>query len=500
MKEKNSEAGGGGGTAAFATLFGLIGDAAIVIDGSTGRITAANAALATRAGRPSGVLAGASAEGLIELDPPEAGWLARAEGKSNGWLLAGAGVRIPVEIRWRGVGSGETVVILHDRRAQLEAEALGRSVALMQRTQALGQMASGIAHDFNNTLMATLPWADLLHRKFPDEPTIVKAADQIRRSVHRAKEVTRQLLDFAQPRRPQKTRVRLGDLVRQQMKMIRPALPPEIEIDVRVDENAEVDADAAQLGQVLLNLALNARDAMPGGGSFSVTVRPPSPEEARAWRAEPEAFVVLAVRDTGRGIPERDRDAIFDPFFTTKELGKATGLGLPVVVRLVEQHAGSIHVVSEPGQGTSFFVVLPRAVAAVAETTEAAERPLGFLTGRRVFVVDDETAILEGVEMLLEMEGASVEAFTRGAELVARLEREPVPDLVVLDLGMPEMSGREVHAAVRRRFPDLPILVSSGYGDAERVDELLTDRRTAYRQKPYDADALFGAIDELLKR
>lgn len=389
------------------------------------------------------------------------------------------------------------IVAAEQRQAELE-----RSLAQAQRMQALGQMASGIAHDFNNSLMAALPWADVLRRKFPDDESIQKATDQIRRAIHRAKEVTRHLLDFAQPKQPQKRRMSLENLVRQQVRMMRPAIPPEIEVTVDVQEKGLVEVDPNQVGQVLLNLALNSRDAMAEGGRIAFVIRRATPAEAHRWNVAAAEVVVLTVSDTGHGISQPDLDVIFNPFFTTKDVGKGSGLGLPVVMRIIQQHDGSVFVDSKPGLGTTFFIVLRRAAdTETAPDPGPASTPVQ--TGRRFadrtfFLVDDEPAILEGLTAILKGEGARVESWSRGAELIEALASGKRPDLVVLDLGMPGISGKDVHRAIRDRSPSLPVVISTGYGDAERLDRLLADAKTRYHQKPYDAEALFATIETLI--
>lgn len=367
-----------------------------------------------------------------------------------------------------------------------------------QKLEALGLMAAGIAHDFNNTLMAALPWAELLRRKYENDEMIVRAADHIRRAVFRAAEGTKQLLDFAQPRKPQKKRVDLASIVRQQTKVVRPAIPAEIAVHVET-KPLNVRVDPGQVGQVLLNLMLNARDAMAGGGDLFVEVREIDESEAARWQVTKRS-AVLVIRDTGAGMSETTRNRIFDPFFTTKELGKGTGLGLSVAHRVIDQNDGRLIVESEEGVGTTCYVILPLDDGEIADETDA--KPPQTPARRReidVVVVDDDEAIAAGIALGLESYGARITALTRGADLLQRIDARRVPNLIVMDFSMPGMRGDELHREIRARLPDVPIIISSGYDNHEAIEKLREDRHTRFRRKPYDVEELFLDYDEMQK-
>jgi CheY-like chemotaxis protein len=257
--------------------------------------------------------------------------------------------------------------------------------------------------------------------------------------------------------------------------------------------------DEARIAQVLLNLILNAGDAMPGGGHLSIEVRGISEGEASRWDVDRGAFVLLSVSDTGTGIEKAVLERIFDPFFTTKGIGKGTGLGLAVAHRIVHDHHGAIHVESVPGQGTTFYVLLPKGEAApqADQFAPAAAIP-GILRGTQVLLVDDDLVIIEIVRYALVSEGMTVEVVTTGPEAIRKVTDGFCPDIVILDLGLPDMSGDRVHALLRARMADLPIIVSSGYGDRARIDPLLRDPKTAYFQKPYRMEALIRQITAML--
>lgn len=416
-------------------------------------------------------------------------------------LTSSAGEEIPVSChvaKLQPQGQGTEMRSLRDLRPELRNAELERSLTQVQKIQSLGQMASGIAHDFNNTLMAALPWADLLRRKYPADESIQKAADQIRRAVHRARDVTRQLLDFAQPKKPQREEIDLIELVRRQLPLMRPVIPPEIEIQTQLTpDTPRVWADPGQLGQLLLNLALNAREAMLDGGVLGLNVRPSSAKEESRWGFAAGRFAILSVSDNGVGMDEEMLDRIFDPFFTTKDVGEGSGLGLAVVHRIVEHHGGFVKVSSQKGRGTSIDVFLPVPQKETGLPTLVTSKEMS-VAGLSVLIVDDETAVSEGIGMLLELQGAKVTAVTRGEEALRRLASGLRPSVVVLDLGMPEMSGEKVYAAIREKFSDLPIVISSGYGDRARVDPFLQDPKTRFLQKPYEIEDLLREVAALV--
>ncbi|HXI13082.1 MAG TPA: PAS domain S-box protein [Thermoanaerobaculia bacterium] len=423
-----------------------------------------------------------------------------AAGETLMLLTTAAGIEIPISVRSSELETSDgsaTMMALHDLTAELRAAELERSLTHVQKIESLGQMASGIAHDFNNTLMAALPWADLMRRKYKDDPTIQKAADQIRTAVHRARDVTRQLLDFSQPRKPQKQEIFLTALLQSQLKLIRPVMPPEIELTSEMNEaTPSVHADPAQIGQVLLNLALNARDAMPERGTLSISVHPSSSKEERRWGIEHGRYAVLRVTDTGIGMSDETMQKVFDPFFTTKDIGKGSGLGLSVVHRIVEQNGGLVRISSQPNRGTSFFVLLP-VTRSEPETPASGEAPFSF-EGLHILIVDDERVVAEGLASLLELEGASVDSLDRGQKAIDLIQNGSRPDLVILDLGMPEMRGEKVHEELKKLLPALPVLISSGYGDEERIAPLMLDERNRFLQKPYDTEELLATIASML--
>lgn len=386
--------------------------------------------------------------------------------------------------------SRELIDDLEQKRHELsealtKSAELERSLAQAQKLDSLGHMATGIAHDFNNTMMSALPWADLVARKGQNDPELQHAANRIRSAISRAREVTSQLLGFAQPKRPELQQIQLGHFLRQELQTLQLSVPEDVQI--RIDERATgtVEIDPSMFSHVLLNLTLNARDAMPDGGVLTFTVRQAKPGEHNP-NVAPDTFLALDISDTGTGIDPSIAATIFDPFFTTKPFGKGTGLGLSVVHRTMSEAGGYVYVRSTPGSGSTFTLLLPgRRAEAPAVVTAVAPEPDSKPEGLRVMVVDDDHAVLEGLELMLELSGAVPTTRDSGADAITLLDSGFEPDVIILDLGMPGMSGTEVHAAIRERGLRMPIVISSGYGERERIDRLLSDGLTLYLQKPY---------------
>lgn len=375
---------------------------------------------------------------------------------------------------------------------------LERTLIQAQKMEAFGQVGSGIAHEFNNVLMAAMPWAEILERQGRSEEQIRIAARQILTALRRGRDVARQMLGFARPQHPTIASFPIVPVLREQVSMLRPALPREIEIEFEAsDESLVIRADVSQLNQVLLNLALNARDAMPEGGTLRVDVRTLQPSDVRRWGFSPSDYLIIVVSDSGTGMDQATALRIFDPFFTTKDIGKGSGLGLSVVHRIVNQHSGMIFVDSARGVGTTFYLLLPRAAKRGDARQPGRDEATGLCDGKKVLIVDDEPSVTAGTRAMLEAQGAIVSEAARGKLALQMLDHGLRPDFVILDLGLPEMKGEEVHQHMRRRLPDLPIIIASGYGEIDRVRPLLADRHTRFRQKPYELSELMIVVREL---
>jgi signal transduction histidine kinase/CheY-like chemotaxis protein len=381
-----------------------------------------------------------------------------------------------------------------------------------QRMEAVGQLAGGIAHDFNNLLSVITGNLELLAADLPpDLPPTHPAredADEIARAATRARHLVRHLLAFSrkQPARPQHLRV--GELVRNAEKLLRRVIGEEIALEVHVGEGeAAVHVDAGQLEQVLINLAVNARDAMltplhghPGtGGVLAIEVDALALDaaEARQWETTPGPWVRLRVRDTGHGMDAATRVQAFEPFFTTKDVGRGTGLGLSTVFGIVRQARGVVRVDSVPGGGTTFTVLLPAAAedGAAAAGTPPPRAAAGSST---VLLVEDEAPVRAVARRLLERRGYTVLEARHGADAldVWRAHGSAV-EVVITDVRMPELGGRELVARLRAERPRVPVVYMSGYAD--EGPRLASGSYDAFVEKPFTSEALFGALDGVLR-
>jgi PAS domain S-box-containing protein len=389
------------------------------------------------------------------------------------------------------------IVVLVDleERKRLEAQLLQA-----QKMEAVGRLAGGIAHDFNNVLGVILGHAELLRRQAAD--TQRARLDQILEAAQRASGLTRQLLAFS---RKQVVDPRVLDLnlhLLDMEKMLARLIGEDVQLVIaRSGDLGRVKADAAQLEQVVLNLAVNARDAMADGGRLRIETRNVDLEAPPAGGQEPMApgrYVMMAVSDSGHGIPPADLPFVFEPFFTTKEPGKGTGLGLAMVYGVVKQAGGYVFVYSEVGQGTTFKVYLPRVdEPAAADPPEAPAPSRGSET---ILLVEDETSLRAIAREILEEHGYRILEAERGDEAlaVARRHAEPI-HLLLTDVVMPGMNGRALAEALVAERPSLRVLYMSGYTDDVIADRGVLEPGTRLLMKPFTAAALLRRVHEALR-
>jgi CheY-like chemotaxis protein len=362
---------------------------------------------------------------------------------------------------------------------------------------AIGQLAGGVAHDFNNLLTGILACASAIAEDAPRGGPIEEAARTIEQAAKRAAELTRQLLGFARRGKLRAAPVDLHLAVREVTRLLARTLGPAIVVESRLEApRATVFGDAGQLQQAILNLAVNARDAMPGGGRLTLETRlveRTAPELAAHPTARPGRYVALAVSDTGTGIPADLLERIFEPFFTTKEPGRGTGMGLATVYGIATNHGGFVEVRSEEGRGACFTLCLPAHDApAVAEQAPAPAVPP---PGCRVLVVDDEDVVRATAERALERAGCAPVLCDGGPAAVAFLRAHPgAADVAVVDLGMPGMDGLDTFRALRALDPALPVVIASGYGRDGRAQAVLDEGAVEFLQKPWTLEALAAAI------
>ena len=382
---------------------------------------------------------------------------------------------------------------LEEKRERLEAQ-----LAHAQRFEALGTLAAGMAHDFNNLLGVVLGHAALLAQGPADPARVARAAEVLRLAGERATSLVRRILTFARRTDARFEVVDAWATLAEVERLLRDILPREIAIEVSDDPgHAFVWADRGQLQQVLLNLCLNARDAMPAGGRLSLRVARANGSRVRARCPEAAGaeYVELSVTDTGCGMNEQTRRRVFEPFFTTKVSGKGSGLGLSVVYGIAKAHGGSVDVESAEGRGTVFRLYLPLCLAPAAA---AAPEPVGRRGHGTVLLVEDEEMLAEVGHAWLEEAGYDVLVAADGdAALDAFREQGGRVDLVVCDMGLPKRGGREVFFALRELAPRLRVILVSGFFEPSERVELAKAGVCGFLEKPYREEELLEAVTQV---
>jgi signal transduction histidine kinase/ActR/RegA family two-component response regulator len=393
-----------------------------------------------------------------------------------------------------------------ERRVEERTGELRRSEEQLRQSQkleAIGRLAGGIAHDFNNLLSVILGHSDLVLLDLaPDDPHRADL-EAIRSAGNRTAELTRQLLVFSRQQVVQPSVLRLDDVLDDVHRILVRLLGEDIELRlVPGKETGRVRADRSQLAQVVLNLAVNARDAMPRGGRLTLETANVDldGDYARAHLGVvPGPYVMLAVSDTGVGMDEATQARIFEPFFTTKEQGKGTGLGLSTVFGIVRQAGGAVWVYSEPGRGSTFKVYLPRVDEAATTTVARDPSPVLARGDETILLVEDEDLVRSVTRNILERAGYRViEARSPHQALLLAEQEQGAIDLVVSDVIMPKMNGRQLADRLLALRPGLRILFMSGYTDDVILQHGVLDGRAPFLQKPVSPDALTRKVREVL--
>jgi PAS domain S-box-containing protein len=399
------------------------------------------------------------------------------------------GHKIKIEISMSGVRRRDGNVYNLLVRDITGKVALEEQMRQSQKMEAIGQLTGGIAHDFNNVLTAITSIIGILSDGVADKPQLVEATKLIAAASRRGAELTRRLLAFArkQPLEPRETDV--NALIVNAQKLFRPALGEQVEVEVSLDEHAwPALVDPTQLTTALLNLAVNSRDAMPKGGKLTLETRNVVLDETYTHlhaEATPGDYVMIAVSDTGSGIPAAIRDKIFDPFFSTKGVGKGTGLGLSMVYGFVKQSGGQIDVYSEEGHGTSIKLYLPRA-SAPEEVAEAAAPSLIEGGMETILVVEDDALVRRSVTTQIQSLGYQTISVGSGAEALEVVERGDSFDLLFTDVIMPgSINGRELADEVLKRRPGMKVLFTSGYTEDAIFHHGRLDPGVLLLAKPY---------------
>ena len=422
------------------------------------------------------------------------------------------------EYRWfqsrdtvfRRDGQGEVVQVLsvaqditQIKEAEVTRNHLEAQLRQSQKMEAVGQLAAGVAHDFNNLLTVIQGNASLLQEGHSDEAALF--CEQILEAARRATTLTQQLLLFSRRQVPQRQLLNLGEVISRLSEMLQRLLGEHIRMEWGCDAGLpSVSADPGMIEQLVLNLAVNARDAMPGGGTISLSLRALNLDAAAAGRhpkARPGRFVCLTVADTGCGIDPKTLPRIFEPFFTTKDLGKGTGLGLATAYGIVEQHQGWIEVTTGLNKGSTFHIYLPATEGQPTAPTANSAPRLRPGQNETILLVEDELAVLTFAERVLRRGGYRVLAATTGAEALELWPRHKDQiQLLVSDHLMPEgMTGLELATRLKSEKPQLKAILTSGYCmEAEALASGTSDILAAFLAKPFTPEALLQAVQEAL--
>ncbi|MCK5879858.1 MAG: PAS domain S-box protein, partial [Holophagae bacterium] len=397
--------------------------------------------------------------------------------------------------------SGKVVNYVGVKRDVTQELTMEEQFRQSQKMEAVGKLAGGVAHDFNNLLGVIMGYTELAQNQIGPDHGISKHLKAIERAAERSAGLTRQLLAFSRKQKLESKVINLNDLLKNLEKMLRRVIGEDIEfMTAYTDDLDKVEADPGQIEQIIMNLAVNARDAMPEGGKLTI-------ESANVYLDEryarthlgtiPGRYVMLAVLDTGSGMDEETRSRIFEPFFTTKEEGKGTGLGLSTVYGIVKQSGGHIWCYSEPDKGTTFEVYLPRTDAGLSRKKEGNAVKIAQGGSENILLVEDETEIRHLLKEMLKELNYNITVAENGIEALHLIEGKGFrPDLIITDVVMPHMGGKSLVDRVRKIVPDQKVLYMSGYTDHSAVQNGALDPDIPFIQKPFN----FPDIAEKIKQ
>jgi two-component system, cell cycle sensor histidine kinase and response regulator CckA len=392
-------------------------------------------------------------------------------------------------------------------RAQADRDRLERQLQQSQRLESLGQLAGGVAHDFNNLLGVISSYAAFVaeeverRRPFDGWQTVRADIEQVQRAAQRAAELTHQLLSFARREVVQPRVLSVNDVVSSIKQLLLRTLGEHVELITDLADGLDpVLADPGQIEQVLVNLAVNARDAMPGGGKLTIETSTMQADEeyaASRYRTPPGRYAAIKVSDTGTGMPAEVAERAFEPFYTTKPKGEGSGLGLATVYGIITQAGGSVRIYSEPGLGTTLTVLLPVTDQLAVPIAAPPGKPRGG-AGQTVLVVEDEAALREVTRRILDRNGYRVRVAGTGQEAIDISAGADQIDILLTDVVMPRMQGKEVAERVRALQPGVRVLFMSGYTQGLLGAQGVLEPGTRLIEKPFSEAALLGNIDAIL--
>ncbi len=405
-----------------------------------------------------------------------------------------------LDVRSAAFAPGVLVYTVRDLTRQRKLE---DQLIQAQKMEAVGQLAGGVAHDFNNLLTVIMSYSSMLLADMGADDAVRGDIQEISDAAGRAAALTRQLLAFSRKQVLQMRAVNVNAVVTDVERMLRRLIGEDILLTTHLDPDlALINADPGQLEQVLINLAVNARDAMPGGGDLTITTDNAELSDEHGERhlgAAPGTYVMLAVTDTGSGMTKDVQQRLFEPFYTTKGVGKGTGLGLATVHGIVKQSGGDVYVYSELGHGTTFKVYFPRLTTAEPVTITTEHRAITPSGSETVLLAEDDEAIRTlGARVLGTLGYNVLVARTGGEALRIVAEHKGQIDLIATDVVMPEMNGSQLVEKVLEARPGIRVLFMSGYTDDEVMRRGVIDGQTAFLQKPFTPDLLAHKVREVL--
>ncbi len=493
----------------YREIFNTSSDAIFIHDAATGAILDVNDRMLEIFGFDREELEATSYEGTLTGDPPytlehaqthmqravEEGpqvfeWMARRKNGTHFW--------VEVSLRRTEIGGMDRILAVVrdiDDRKRME-EQLRQS----EKLQAVGRLAGGVAHDFNNQLTGIIGWTELIQDRIGNDPDLEKATVSILTSAQRASDLTAQLLAFARKGKFESRPVDLHDLINEVTQLLTHTIDKRISIETRLEaEEPYTTGDPSQLQNALLNLGVNARDAMPEGGQLVFSTRNIDLTEEKDccqhWELQPGTYVEMSVTDTGEGMDQERLKSIFEPFFTTKNATKGTGLGLAAVYGTVNSHNGGIVVTSTPGAGSTFRVCLP--LGSKPAQVLPMEEPLREHASGRILVIDDEEILIQTVSAILRKDGYDTVTCTDSREGIELYRQSPGNfDLVLLDMIMPGMGGPEVFRALKEINPAVSVLIMSGATANHEVQDLADAGARGFLAKPFRPRDLSRRVTE----
>lgn len=399
-----------------------------------------------------------------------------------------------------------TSIVIENKRAEEKHRLLQEQMRQMQKIEAIGQLTGGIAHDFNNMLTPIFIYAEMIKASISEVDPNSRKIDGLISSAHKAKDLTQKLLSFSRKQTLSMEYLDLNNVISSLHSLLRSTIRANIHIDLILSaESAHVFADKGPLEQILVNLTVNAQDAIEGNGRIAIQTGHIILDHEYAKRnpgMKPGPHILLTFTDNGCGMKDDVLDHVFEPFFTTKEVGKGTGLGLATVYGLVKQHDGYIRIKSREGEGTTFLMYFPEQrgdVKADEGSQPVAKQNLSGVAGKTILIVDDNVMVLELVKMLLESVGCkvlSVDSPERALLIVDSFDAQI--DLLITDVIMPEMNGPELYERLTVRYPDLPVLFISGYTFEVTMKDIANDKSSNFLPKPFTTEQLLLKIQQAL--